>query len=103
MRWCAPCHKQQLAMSSTGREGESMMAERIDRNPVEIQKEYGPIDEIVCHGSAHLEQLDKNRFFLSMVFADGTEHCVWFKGRITYEERREAHTTGLPLDMAAGE
>jgi hypothetical protein len=28
MRWCAPCHKQQLAMSSTGREGESMMISR---------------------------------------------------------------------------
>ena len=79
------------------------MTERINRNPPDQHKAYGPIDEIVCHGSAHLEQLDTNRFFLSMVFADGSEHCVWIKGKITYEEGREAVAAVMPLDMGAWE
>ena len=62
------------------------MTERIERN------DDGTLDEIVCNGSAHLEYMGGNRWFLSMVFADGSEHCVWVKGKITLEESREPRT-----------
>lgn len=49
----------------------------------------GKLDEIVSCGTAHLEHMGGQSWFLSMGFADGSEHCVWFRGKVTMEERRE--------------
>lgn len=50
----------------------------------------GKLDEVVVEGGAHLEHLDGNRWFLSMRRADGSEFCLWFAGKITSSEEREA-------------
>jgi hypothetical protein len=39
----------------------------------------GRLEEIVCSGPAHLEHLGTGSWFLSMIHADGTETCIWFK------------------------
>ena len=59
------------------------MTERITRDP------DGSLDEIACDGGAHIEHLGGKRWFLSFVFADGSEHCLWITGKITSEEARE--------------
>lgn len=48
----------------------------------------GTLDEVVTDAGAHLENLDKNRWFLSMKRSDGTDFCIWLKGRITLTEER---------------
>ena len=58
--------------------------ERVQRN------DDGSLDEIVGAGLTHIEHLGGNRWFLAIGFADGTEHCLWFNGKITLEEEREA-------------
>lgn len=51
----------------------------------------GPdLDEVVTDGGAHLERMSKNTWFLSCARADGSEFCIWFKGKITSTEEREA-------------
>lgn len=53
--------------------------------------ESGRLDEIVAAGGAHLEAMGHNRWFLSMVRADGSSTCIWFTSkdltRPFYEER----------------
>ena len=49
--------------------------------------EDGSLDEIVA-GDAHLEHMDKNRWFLLMTREDGSQVAVWFKGKITMVEER---------------
>jgi uncharacterized protein YodC (DUF2158 family) len=48
----------------------------------------GTLDEVVVTGGANLEHLDENRWFLSMLRADGSEFCLWFDGKITMTEER---------------
>lgn len=48
------------------------------------------LDEIVTDAGAHLERLDRNRWFLALQRSDGTEICLWFKGKVTMIEEREA-------------
>ena len=48
----------------------------------------GTLDEIVVAGGAHLEHMDKNRWFLLMTRRNGSQIAVWFKGDITVTEER---------------
>jgi len=50
----------------------------------------GTLDEVVTDGGAHLEHMGGRGWFLSMQRKDGSEYCVWFTGKITYQEEREA-------------
>lgn len=52
--------------------------------------EAGELDEVVAMGGVHLERLDTRRWFLSCIRSDGSEFCVWFKGRVTMTEERPA-------------
>jgi hypothetical protein len=65
--------------------------ERVQRN------DDGSLDEIVGAGLTHLEHLGDKRWFLAIGFADGSEHCLWFTGKITMEEE---HDTGQPMPPA---
>ena len=47
----------------------------------------GSLDEVVA-GGAHLERLSKKSWFLSMARVDGSEFCVWFRGKIEMTEER---------------
>lgn len=49
--------------------------------------EDGSLDEVVA-GGAHLESMGGKRWFLAMRRADGSEFCIWFKGKITFTEER---------------
>jgi len=62
------------------------MSDRIEFN------DDGTLDEIVLSGMAHLEQMDKNHWFLGLYRPDGTGYGVWLyapKGKIdvSWEER----------------
>lgn len=57
----------------------------------------GTLDEVVVTGGAHLEHLDDNRWFLSMLRADGSEFCLLFAGKINMVEERP------PVALAAYE
>jgi hypothetical protein len=48
------------------------------------------LDEVVTDGGAHLEHMGGKSWFLSMERADGSEFCVWFKGKVTMVEERDA-------------
>ena len=54
----------------------------------------GTLDEVVTDGGAHLERMSDKHWFLSMQRADGSEYCVWFKGKITLQEEREPPLRG---------
>lgn len=41
----------------------------------------GRLDEIVSARGAHLEHMDKNRWFLIFYHADGTETAIWFSSK----------------------
>lgn len=41
----------------------------------------GELDEVVATAGAHLERLDKNRWFLLLCHADGTETAIWFDSK----------------------
>jgi hypothetical protein len=57
-------------------------------NRVQFNKN-GTLNEVVTDGGAHLEQMSDKHWFLAMQRADGSEYCVWFKGKITFQEERE--------------
>jgi hypothetical protein len=46
-----------------------------------IDYQDGDLDEIVAARGAHLERLDKNRWFLALYHADGTETAIWFSSK----------------------
>jgi len=48
----------------------------------------GKLDEVFVTGSAHLERMDQNRWFLSMTRKDGTSTAIWFEGKVTLTEER---------------
>jgi hypothetical protein len=50
--------------------------------------DHGNLDEVVA-GGAHLENMDRNRWFLSMTREDGSQFCVWFAGEIASTEERK--------------
>jgi hypothetical protein len=50
--------------------------------------DHGNLDEVVAGGS-HLENMDRDRWFLSMTREDGSQFCVWFTGDITMIEERK--------------
>ena len=52
--------------------------------------DWGKLDEVVTDGGAHLEHMVANRWFLNCVRKDGTSFAVWFTGKITMTEEREA-------------
>lgn len=56
-------------------------------NRIELDDD-GMLDEVVTDGGAHLERMNKKSWFLSMQRADGSEFCVWFRGRIQATEER---------------
>jgi len=41
----------------------------------------GRLDEIVSSRGAHLERMDKNRWFLIFYHDDGTETAIWFSSK----------------------
>lgn len=45
---------------------------------------------MVTDGGAHLEHMGGKSWFLSMERKDGSEFCVWFDGKITMTEERDA-------------
>ena len=47
------------------------------------------LDEIVVTGIAHLERMDRNKWFLSLTRKDGSSVCVWFSGKIELVEERQ--------------
>jgi len=49
----------------------------------------GQIDEVVSDGGGHLERLDKDRWFLNLVNADGSSVAVWIAGKVTMFETRD--------------
>jgi hypothetical protein len=53
----------------------------------------GSLDEVCVDGGAHLEHMGGTRWFLIMQRADGSEFCIWFKGKITMTEEREPRPT----------
>jgi hypothetical protein len=55
-----------------------------------ISFDSGRLDEVVTDGGAHLEWMGDNRYFLECVRKDGTSFAVWFTGKITSHEEREA-------------
>ena len=59
------------------------MADRIEYN------DDGSLDEVVA-GGAHLEHMGGKGWFLAMQRADGSEFCIWFRGKITMTEERPA-------------
>ena len=64
----------------------------------------GSLDEVVTDGGTHLEHLGGKDWFLSCVRADGSEFCVWFRGKVTLTEEREppaAWNTRAAPDLAA--
>jgi hypothetical protein len=71
--------------------------ERVQRN------DDGSLDEIVGAGLTHLEHLGGKSWFLAIGFADGSEHCLWFQGKITMEEAREAIAAPMPPAPEAAE
>ncbi|MEM9421956.1 MAG: hypothetical protein AAF986_05580 [Pseudomonadota bacterium] len=52
-------------------------------------KANGKLDEVVTNGGAHLEHLDRNRWFLNCVRSDGSSFAVWISGKVTSFEERE--------------
>lgn len=53
--------------------------------------DHGKLDEIVtCGRGAHLERMDKNRWFLNLERADGSSIAVWIDGSVTLFEERSA-------------
>lgn len=61
-------------------------------SPDRIKMKRGKLDEIVLTGTAHLEQMDTNHWFLSLYRPDGTGYGVWLYGRkgridVSWEER----------------
>lgn len=51
----------------------------------------GKLDEIVTHGrGAHLERMDRRRWFLNMECEDGSSIAVWIEGEVNSWERRDA-------------
>ena len=52
--------------------------ERVNLNPQDETKCFGPLDEIIMHNcTTHLEQLDRRSWFLGLTRADGTVIQVW--------------------------
>ena len=52
----------------------------------------GELDEIRTSGGCHLERMSKKGWFLSCIRADGSEFCVWFRGKVESTEERPAPT-----------
>ena len=50
----------------------------------------GSLDEVVTDGGAHLEHLGGREYYLSCGRADGTSIAIWFTGKITMTEERDA-------------
>jgi hypothetical protein len=59
------------------------MKNRIERNGTDL-------DEIVTDGGCHLERMDKSSWFLECIRSDGSSYAIWFSGKITSEEERQA-------------
>lgn len=53
------------------------MSEIIDR----VDFQDGELDEIVASGAAHLERLDKDRWFLIFTHGDGSQTALWFTSK----------------------
>ena len=53
------------------------MSEMIDR----VDHVDGELDEVVAAAGAHLERMGKNRWFLLLCHADGTDTAIWFSSK----------------------
>ena len=53
-------------------------------------KDDGSLDEIVTDGGAHLEHMSGRYWFLNCTRADGSSFAIWFTGKITLTEERDA-------------
>jgi hypothetical protein len=51
----------------------------------------GSLDEVVVDSGAHLEHMGGKDWFLALHRADGSQFCVWFRGKILTTEERPAH------------
>lgn len=58
------------------------MQNRIQRD------ERGELDEVVTDGGAHLERMDRDRWFLNCVRSDGSSYALWIHGKVVLEEER---------------
>ena len=54
-----------------------------------VEYDGDKLDEVVTHGGAHLEHMGGKSWFLSCQREDGSEFCVWFKGKVVLTEERE--------------
>ena len=48
----------------------------------------GSLDEVVTAGPAHLERIDRRRWFLALYRADGSSLAVWLHGDVVLTEER---------------
>lgn len=76
------------------------MSVEIRKNDDGLINEYGPIDEIIAKGcSIHLEQMDKNAWYLGIDASDGSHWHFWLgsKNRNCRVVVRHTETTeGVP-------
>ena len=54
----------------------------------------GRLDEVCTDGGAHLERMDKNRWFLSCSRADGSSFAIWIHWKVVLTEERPAPSNG---------
>ncbi len=69
--------------------GDLVAMKGVMKNRVEYDK-AGELDEVVTNGGAHLERMGKRSWFLNCIRADGSAVCVWFDGKVTMVEERDA-------------
>lgn len=57
----------------------------------------GELDEIVASKGAHLERLDKSRWFILFEHEDGSETAIWFSSKDLAKPFWETRPAARPL------
>lgn len=71
------------------------MGDRVDFD------DHGELDEIVSASGAHLERMDKNRWFLEFMHEDGTSTAIWFSSKDLRQQLIEtprARSAGIEME-----